>query len=275
VGGVEERSKDSVRRRETAISLSVFGGLVLLFLTPVGALGWEIISDPHVENTSGTAFVLFRSQIGNTFALAAASASFATLLGSLVACYAVFSSGSRQRTISVIMAVPLLIGFVARNYAWLGLLQSLQAFGAVGGLLLYSRLGIVVVMGTVMLPFAYFTSLQGVRTVQRMHLESALTLGVPKERLPIVVVLPIALRGILVGLVLTMVLAAGYFITPRMIGGGHSDFVSNGVLTLRDQLGDMTGAAQMAFGLMLAVLPVAGLIIVVTIIRRHRVTVAP
>lgn len=275
MGRVEERGEGSVRRRETAASLTVLAGLVLLFLTPLGTLGWTIMTGPQLEIEGGAASVLFRSQIANTVFLAAIAATVATLLGSLVACYAVFSSRSRQRTISVVMAVPLLVGFVARNYAWLGLLQTLETLGDVGRVLLYSRLGIVVVMGTVMLPFAYFASLQGVRTVRRVHLESALTLGAPKESLLRVVVLPIALRGILVGFVLTMVLAAGYFITPRMIGGGHYDFISNGVLTLRDQLGDTAGAAKMAFGLMLAVLPVAGLILGVTIVRRHKVTAAP
>jgi putative spermidine/putrescine transport system permease protein len=146
------------------------------------------------------------------------------------------SSNFPRRLILTIMAVPLLMGLLARNYSWIGLLSSQSRFtsSSIGRFLndnlLFSRAGVIAVMSTVVVPVAFFILLQAVRAVRQEQTDAASTLGVPHWRVIFSVIIPMTKREALLSTSYNFAVALGFFVTPRMIGGGKTDFLGNGIL---------------------------------------------
>ena len=161
----------------------------------------------------------------------------------------------------LVMAAPLLMGLLARNYSWIGLLSNQGAPGALarailGGGFLYSSTGVVITMACIFTPLSFFILLQGVHTASMAHVESARTLGAPDWKILMFVVLPLTFRSAVLALGFTFAFAVGFFVTPRMIGGGKYEFVGNSILMYVD-LGrfDIATAISLAF---LAVMTIPG-----------------
>lgn len=142
-----------------------------------------------------------------------------------------------KQVINFLMVIPMIMGLLARNYSWIGMLSADRAlpsmgWSQVGGQqFLYTTLSVYVVMSCIFVPIAFFILIQGASSVSNDHLDAARTLGVPDWKIVLVVVLPLTLRAATLAFGLILAMSVGFFITPRMIGGGKSDFVSNAVLT--------------------------------------------
>lgn len=204
------------------------------------------------------------------------AAVLAVILGSAIALLHHFSPRLVQRVLQVVMTIPLIVGFLARNYSWIGLLSwsrdpsRFQKWIGLAESPLYSKQGVLLVLATVFIPFAYFIVLQGLSSLRFEQFEAGRTLGVPDGRLFLVIALPVALRSIMLALGLTFVLAVGYFVTPRMIGGGQHEFIGNGVVRMLS-LGETETASMLAAYLFLtAALPMVA-ILIFTIRRRAQI----
>ena len=155
---------------------------LILYLTPLVIWIIQLIFRSWRESAMGV-FGLYLALIPRTLAISFVAAMFAVLLGSVIACVAVASSKTVSNCLTVIMTVPLLIGFIARNYAWVGLLSQLQGetrilfLGYTSRLLLYKPFGVVFVMTTVFIPFCYFCVLRELTTLHIETLQAARTMG--------------------------------------------------------------------------------------------------
>jgi putative spermidine/putrescine transport system permease protein len=171
------------------------------------------------------------------------------------------------------MMVPLLTGFVARNYSWVGLLTAIGSHRtplSPLGELLDSRAGIVTVMAVVFVPFVYFIVSEAASHLSPPLYEASRTLGATDARAFFVITLPLLLPATLLAFALSTILGLGYFVTPHLIGGGNFPFVANGVLSRLD-LGDAQGAALLGLYLLATVFILAGLVAIVRAwwLRRH------
>ena len=127
------------------------------------------------------------------------------------------------------------------------------------------------VMATVFTPFCYFIVLQGLSALAIEPLQAARTLGASDRTIFWRVVLPSLRPAQIIAFLLSTILAVGYFITPRLIGGGNVQFVGNVVEALLDDIGSVFDASLLAFLLFVSVL--AGLVaarVVMKIIGRRR-----
>jgi putative spermidine/putrescine transport system permease protein len=259
VDTVEERVKRLVRRFFTTL----LGSLIILipFICYVVPFAFWVSRRRDIDPTYS--WELFFVLLPPTVSLSFASSLIATAVGTATACLFILYGRPVRILISIFMTIPLLMGFLARNYSWLGLLSFFDFLP-----LMYSRIGIVLVMGSVFVPYAYFIVLPSLQPLTPESLEAALTMGVPSQRLFSSIVLPLARRGILLSIALTTVLGMGYFVTPRMIGGGNYDFLGNGILRLRD-LGQIEGADLLALYMTLALLFVVVPVIILSVRQRR------
>jgi len=216
---------------------------------------------------------IYLAQIGTTLSMSLGSAIGAALLGGCVAFLAAFSRPRTTRMLAFFMTLPLLVGFVARNYSWIGLLSHFYAGPlAFIGRLQDSAVGVLVVMSVVFTPFAYFIISQGTMRLQPEYFASARTLGATDARAFCVIALPLVLPSVGIAIGTTFILGLGYFITPQLIGGGNVPFIGNGVVRLLNDLGDVAAASRLAIALLLTVLLPIALVAVVVYVRGRRKT---
>lgn len=137
------------------------------------------------------------------------------------------------------MVLPLLMGLLARNYSWIGLLSNPGIIGSSGRVLfgsgfLYSIGAIIVVMVCIFVPVSFFILIQGARAIRTVQIDAARTLGVPDWKIVFKVLIPLTTRAALLAFCFTFSLAVGFFVTPNMIGGGKYDFIGNAILMYVD-----------------------------------------
>ena len=253
----------NIRRiAEISGSLLFVGMITVLYLLPLAV--WLLTGSFRGGNLS-SAGLLYRALFRETVTVSMMVALVSLICGAGTAIFYAFCNTLWRRLITSLMTIPLMVGFLARNYSWLGLLSYLSGserdhwVNWLGDILLYRTSGVVIVMATVFIPFVYFVVLQGVNSLRATYFEAARTLGASDQRIFFTITLSILSRSLVSAFFIAVVLAVGYFVTPAMIGGGQHDFIGNGVLTLLHTLGDVRGASVLTLYLFLtALVPVLG-----------------
>ena len=267
---MEEQVRNwSYRAGAWCIRLLPVGLIAVFFFLPLITWMWSLPGIPRTRHLGVDVQDMFWALFWPTLIVSTAASVFAVIGSSCLACIYVCLGNRLRQMLWFTVTLPLLIGFLARNYSWLGLLQTLSGRDAprllatvVQNQLLYQTSGIVLVMGVVLVPIAFFVCVQGFEAVKPEYLQAGQTLGATNFRMFTSVTIPVALRAILLAFATCLVIAVGYFVTPRMIGGGNRDFVGNGVLSVRDEIGDTRGASLLVFRLfMFTGVAVLGLVI--------------
>jgi putative spermidine/putrescine transport system permease protein len=93
--------------------------------------------------------------------------------------------------------------------------------------LMYSRIGLVLAMTHIQLPFTLLPIFSVMRSIQPSQLRAAYSLGARPMTVFLRVYLPQVLPGVMAGCLLTFILCLGYFITPALIGGASDQLISN------------------------------------------------
>lgn len=178
-------------------------------------------------------------------------------------------AGARKAIAAVIMACVLLAFFtdiLVRTYAWMLILgpngvlsQALHAIGLGPVDLLFNRTGVLIGMTYALLPYMVLTLYSVMRGIDRSYLQAARNLGASDWRAFWHVFLPLSLPGIAGGSLLVFVLALGYFITPRLMGGARDQMIAM-VIEQQVELGVNWGFAS-ALSIMLLVLTTAGFLL--------------
>lgn len=152
------------------------------------------------------------------------------LLGFPLAYAAVRTGGWLGRIIVLSTFAPLTIDIVIRSFGWFVLLND-------GGLvqtglvflpfisaenppsLLFNELAIVIGMTHIILPFVVFPIINVLHTIPRDLEEAARDLGANRLTTVRKVVLPLALPGIMAGLLMGFLLTMASYVTPSILGG--------------------------------------------------------
>ncbi|MGM0591108.1 MAG: ABC transporter permease [Halobacteriota archaeon] len=154
----------------------------------------------------------------------------AFLLAFPLAYAAVRTGGWLGRLIVLSAFAPLTIDVVIRSFGWHvllsndGLIQSfLVALPLVSAAnppkLLYNELAIVVGMTHIILPFVVFPIINVLHTIPPELEEAARDLGANRLTTIRLVVLPLALPGIVSGLLMGFLLTMASYVTPSILGG--------------------------------------------------------
>jgi putative spermidine/putrescine transport system permease protein len=178
---------------------------------------------------------LFRELILRTLGISAAVTIACALLGFPLA-YAMAAAGPRLANwMLLLVLLPFWTSLLVRATAWVILLQrnglvnrTLIDLGLIAEplALIYNRLGTMVVMAHVLLPFFVLPLFGVLRGIPRDHLRAASGLGAPPLTVFRRVYLPQAARGVAAGAALVFIMALGYYITPQLVGGPRDQMIA-------------------------------------------------
>jgi len=136
----------------------------------------------------------------------------------------------------VTVLLPFWVSVLVRTAAWTVLLQKfglindfLLWLGAVSDRLdlMYSRLGLILAMTHIQLPFTLLPIYSVMRTIPPSQLRAAYSLGGRPLTSFRRVYLPQVFPGVIAGCLLTFILCLGYYITPALVGGPGDQLISN------------------------------------------------
>jgi putative spermidine/putrescine transport system permease protein len=135
----------------------------------------------------------------------------------------------------ILVLLPFWTSLLVRTTAWIVLLQT---HGVINDLalwlglldervqLIFNRLGTVLAMTHIQLPFTILPIYSVMKTIPPTHVRAARSLGAGPFYVFWRVYFPQTVPGIAAGCLLTFILALGYYITPALVGGPNDQMVS-------------------------------------------------
>ncbi len=182
-------------------------------------------------------FTEYAYPLGFTFAIALAIATVTTTLAFAFAYLARFRAGRWGPILLFVTLITMFGGYLVKIYAWRTILGSTGILNA--GLLglglideplpwlLYNPGAVVVTLVHFLLPFAVLPIYGSLRGIGDAQLAAARDLGAGPSRSLVDIVLPQCELGIVVAFMLTFFIAAGDYITPRLVGGPSTAMIGN------------------------------------------------
>ena len=116
--------------------------------------------------------------------------------------------------------------------------------------LLYNNTAVVFGLVYVHLPFMVLPLYAALDRLDRSYLEASLDLGASQIRTFVSVVVPLAMPGIVSGIVITFIPALGSFLTPDLLGGTDSQMIANVIERQFKSANDWPFGAALSFILM-------------------------
>ncbi|MFI6285070.1 ABC transporter permease [Streptomyces sp. NPDC051018] len=172
----------------------------------------------------------FRAVLWETVWMSVVVGAVCSAAGLLVAHFIV-RSGSRWRTLVLLIVVsPLVSSVVVRTYGWLVLLQG---DGLVNKVLLWtgltespvpfigSKFAVIAGLVHVLLPFAVFTAMSSVGSVDPVLERASRDLGAGPVRTFWRITLPLIRPGLVAGFMLTFAISLGAYAAAAVLGGGR------------------------------------------------------
>jgi len=200
-----------------------------------------------------------------TFVVSASVTVICLLLGYPLAALMARSKGVVANTLLILVLLPFWTSLLVRTSAWVVLLQSrgvVNSALAWAGIidpaepldLIYNRIGVLIAMTHILLPFMVLPIYSVMRSIPPVYLRAASSLGAPPVAAFWRVYLPMSMPGVSAGALLVFILALGYYITPALVGGPRDQMVSYFIAYYSNQVTNWGMAAALSAILLVAVL---------------------
>lgn len=163
-----------------------------------------------------------------TLWIATAVTGLAFLLGYPVALLMARLNGWTAGLVTACVLVPLWTSVLVRSYAWIVLLQrtgivnsTLIGLGVIDEplRLIYTEGAVLVAMTHVLLPFMILPIYAALKNISPDLERAALSLGSSRFTAFREVTLPLSAPGVASGVLMTFILALGFYVTPALVGG--------------------------------------------------------
>ena len=232
--------------KKTRSAAAPFGVWMTLFtLVPLGIVLWFAFTDKEgrftVQNLS--AILDYAGTFGLSIGLGAVATVVCLLLAYPLA-YSISRSGDRvQRTMVMIIMLPMWMNFLLRTYAWMSLLEDNglinQFFRLLGLLGPEESLHMIntngaVVLGMVynFLPFMVLPLYSVMTKIDSRVIEAAQDLGSNGFQVLLRVILPLSVPGILSGITMVFVPAVSTFVITKLLGGSKVLLIGDAIETM-------------------------------------------
>lgn len=214
---------------------------------------------------------IFLGVLTRTLLIAAMVTLGTLVLGYPVAYVLTIAPPHVARVLMLLVLLPLWTSLLVRTTAWVVLLQT---DGIINDILLmlgltshklqliFTRIGTVVAMIHIQLPFTILPIYSVMRAIPSTQLRAARSLGAPPLSGFWRIYAPQTLPGVTAGCLMTFILSLGYYITPALVGGPADQMVSNFVSVYINR--DLNWGQASALG---AVLLVTTLVIYAVFLR--------
>jgi putative spermidine/putrescine transport system permease protein len=261
-----------------AIAFLVLGfvvPLVMFFVETLGEIGsfTEIMEETLTVATSRTVV----NALFTTNWIALLVTLLTVLAGYPIAYFLANSERLRFTLVLFCIIVPYFTSVIVRTYSWMVLLgrngiinQLLLGTGLVDQpvALLYNKLGIVIGMTYVLLPYMILTLYAAMRAIDSSLMRAAHALGASRTYAFLRVYLPLSAHGVLSGCLIVFILAIGFFITPALMGGPKDVMIAMLIERSVELMLDWPNAAIMSLLLLTVTLVLYTIYYRVTDVRR-------
>jgi putative spermidine/putrescine transport system permease protein len=230
----------TMRDRRALVALApALLALVALFAYPVAAMLLRSFRDDaggltlhwYGEALSGANRDIFLTTFRISLEVAVAS----LVLGFPVAYFLSRLRPVIAGVLMVLVIVPHFVSALVRTFGWMILLgeegvvnNALEALRIPGApyQLLYNEAGVIIGMTHIMLPYAVLTLYAVMRNVDLRLLDAAASLGAGRVTAFRRVYLPQVLPGVAAVLLLSFVIAFGFYLTPALMGGTEQTVIA-------------------------------------------------
>lgn len=273
-----EQSWDRARKAFAAISLPPMTWLVLFFLAPL-ALVWlfsfgqnEGLKDVAItgtfDNYARALQPLYLEIFGKSLWVAALTTLFCLILGFPVALAITFAPEKWRGWLLLLIMLPFWTNLLVRTYALIAVLRTngyvnftIEWFWNLAGLdhslgsyqpmeLLYNNFAVIFGLIYVHLPFMVLPLYAALDRLDRSLIEASLDLGAGHLQTIFKVVVPLAMPGIVSGIIITFIPALGAYLTPDLLGGPDSQMIANVIERQFKRANDWPFGAALSFLLM-------------------------
>jgi putative spermidine/putrescine transport system permease protein len=178
---------------------------------------------------------LYLQLIGRTLNIALSVTAICLVMGFPVALLLAHVSGTLRNVLLILVLLPFWTSLLVRTAAWMVVLQNegivntaLVSLGLINEpvRLIYNRIGVLIVMSQVLLPFMILPLYAVMSAISPSHMRAALSLGGRPWFAFRRVYLPQTLPGVAAGTLLVFMLSIGYYITPALVGGNGDQMLS-------------------------------------------------
>ena len=230
--------------------------LTLIVLVPIGALALKALGLSWRElwelATNERALASYKLSLGASLVAAAINAVFGSLLAWVLACYRFPGRRLLDSLVDFPFALPtavagLTLANLFSDHGWLG--QFLTPLGIKGA---FSRLGVVIALTFVGLPFSVRTLQPEIQMLDESVQEAAMCLGAGRWRRFATVTAPLLLPTMLTGFGLSFARALGEYGSIVFISGNlpFQTEIAPTLIVMRLDQYDYTGAIAVALVLM-------------------------
>ncbi len=262
--------------------------LVVFFLAPL-ALIWamsfgekvgliDIALSWRVDNYLRALDPLYLQIFLKSFWFAGLTTAVCLVMGFMVAVAITFAPPKRRPLLLLLVMLPFWTNLLIRTYALIAVFRAKglvnygleQAWAWVHSLLqwvglghleligaefeplhlLYNNFAVVAGLVYVHLPFMVLPLYAALDRMDRSFIEASLDLGAGHLRTFVSVVIPLAMPGIVSGIIITFVPALGSFLTPDLLGGTDSQMIANVIERQFKSANDWPFGAALSFILM-------------------------
>ena len=274
------------KRPFAAIASGPILWLLLFFLVPMTVV-WlysfgqnsgpaEISITGTLDNYKRATEWLYLSIFGKSLAVAALVTVICLVIGFPVAMAITFASEKWRPWLLVAIMLPFWTNLLIRTYAlmmlmgsngyanrglgamwdgasWLKTLVGLQPLEAWTPVqLLYNNFAVVLGLVYVHLPFMVLPLYSALDRLDKSLIEASLDLGAGHLRTLFTIVVPLAMPGIMAGVMITLIPALGAYLTPDLMGGTDSQMIANVIERQFKRANDWPFGAALSFLLIYA-----------------------
>jgi putative spermidine/putrescine transport system permease protein len=265
-----------VRGGESWLALPLAALFVAFFLAPLGVLvGVSLYAEPEMRTLSVAQYAKFFGDPFNlavlweTLWLGAKATALCLLFGYPLAWVAARAPGRWQSALVFVVILPVLTSVVVRTFSWIVILgrhgilnKALLGLGLVDEpvRLLFTELGVVVVLAQVQMPLMVLPLLTTLTRIDPNLADASAALGAGAWRTFWRVTLPLSVPGVVAGCILTYAACVTAFITQTLIGGARLIYMPLHIYQQAVGANNWPFAATISVVFMLAVLGIVALL---------------
>jgi putative spermidine/putrescine transport system permease protein len=239
--------------------------LLAIFIYPLAVVLSRSFTDPQPGFANYVALWLspaFRNILINTFEIAAWTTAICLLVGYPFSYQLARLPKRWAQPLLGLCMIPFFTAILARLYAWTiilgdaGVINSyLIDWGVVQHplSLLFNRLGVIIGMVHVMLPYMVIVLYSQMVGIDRSLIDAATSLGASPFAGFRRVFLPLSMPGTYAGTLLVFIISLGFFVTPAVLGGGRDVTIATFV---RQEIGVLDWGAATAMSMVLLLVTV-------------------
>jgi spermidine/putrescine transport system permease protein len=205
----------------------------------------------------------YDEQLLRSFWYAGLATLIALLIGFPLAYAIAFRGGKWRNALLLVVILPFFITYLVRTLSWQTILDDdgvvvdlLKTVGMVGddGRLLATTAAVVAGITYNFLPFMILPLYAALERIDPRTVEAAYDLYARRREVVMRVIVPMAMPGIVAGVLLTFIPAAGDFINAELLGTPQQSMIGNVIQSRYLEITDYPTAAALSFILMLAIL---------------------